>query len=71
MNMNIQDFLQRFEVERNGEKLQHVLIGSAEGIEETIHRLYALRYADVGLWSPIIPMPGTSLWMSVLTRHRQ
>jgi len=69
MNMNLQELLQQFE-SREGEKIQHVLIGSPEGIEEIMHRLYALRYADVGSWSPIIPMPGSGAWMSVLTRHR-
>jgi len=70
MNMNIQEFLQRFETERDGEKLQHVLIGSPERIHEATHTLHALRYADVALWSLIVPMPGTSLSMSVLTRYR-
>ncbi|MER3432998.1 MAG: hypothetical protein C4288_06095 [Leptolyngbya sp. ERB_1_1] len=77
--MNIQEFLQRFETEasgarervRDGEKLQHVLIGSPEGIHEVTHTLHVLRYADVSLWSPIVPMPGTSLSMSVLTRYRR
>lgn len=69
MNTNLQDLLRSFE-SRDGEKIQHVLIGSLEGIEEVTDRLYALHYADVGLWSPIIPMPGTNLWMSVLTRYR-
>ena len=77
MNMNIQEFLQRFETEasgarervRDGEKLQHVLIGTPETIRAAIHTLYVLRYADVVLWSPIIPMPETTLSMSVLTRY--
>lgn len=69
MNMNLQELLQQFE-SRDGEKIQHVLVGSPEGIEEVTHTLYALRYADVALWSPIIPMPGANLWMSVLTRYR-
>ncbi|GAP99029.1 hypothetical protein [Leptolyngbya sp. NIES-2104] len=70
MNMNLQDFLQRFESDRDADKLQHVLIGSPERIQEVKQTLHALRYADIGLWSAIIPMPGTSLSMSVLTRYR-
>jgi hypothetical protein len=50
--------------------LQHVLIGSSEGVHEVKQTLHALRYADIGLWSPIVPMPGTGLSMSVLTRYR-
>lgn len=72
MNLSLQDLLQRFEVpERDGEKLQHVLIGSPEGIYEATHTLHALRYADVSLWSPIVPMPGSDVFMSVLTKRRQ
>jgi hypothetical protein len=72
MNLNMQELLLRFDLsEREGEKLQHVLIGSPEGIQETTHRLHALKYVDVGLWSPIIPMPGSTLSMSVLTRYRR
>lgn len=72
MNISIQELLQRFEdlSQRDGEKLQHVLIGTPEGIHEAIHTLYALRYADVGLWSPIVRMPNSSMSMSVLTRYR-
>jgi hypothetical protein len=71
MNMNLQELLQRFEnTERDGEKLQHVLIGSPEGIHEATHTLHALRYADVRFWSPIVPVPNSSLSMSVLTKYR-
>ncbi|MBW4440107.1 MAG: hypothetical protein KME10_02475 [Plectolyngbya sp. WJT66-NPBG17] len=48
MNMNIQEFLQRFESKRDGEKLQHVLIGSSEGIHEVKQTLHALRYGTLG-----------------------
>jgi len=69
MNMKMQEFLQRSETERDGEKLQHVLIGTPETIQAAIRTLSVLRYADVVLWSPIVPMPGTTLSMSVLTRY--
>jgi hypothetical protein len=71
MNMQLQELLQRFDVaERSRDKIQHVLIGSPERIYEVTHLLHALRYADVGLWSPIVPMPGSELSMSVLTKYR-
>ncbi|GAP93957.1 hypothetical protein [Leptolyngbya sp. NIES-2104] len=70
MNMNIQEFLERFESNRDAEKLQHVLIGTSEGIQEAKQTLHALRYATIDLWSPMIPMPGTSVYLSVLTRYR-
>ena len=69
MNMSLQELLQRFE-SREGEKIQHVLIGSPDVIQEVTHTLHALKYAEVGLWSPIVPMPGTSTSMCVLTRYR-
>lgn len=69
--MNFQEYLARSTMfERSGEKLQIVIIGSPEGIDETIDRLYALRFSDVGSWSPIVPMPGSGASMSVLTRYR-
>ena len=72
MSPNLQELLARLESgERDGDKLQHVLIGSPEVIHETKQTLHALRYADVMLWSAIIPLPGSSLSMSVLTRYRQ
>ncbi len=71
MNLSLQEFLQRFEIaNRDGEKLQHVLIGSSNGIYEATHTLHALKYVDVGLWSPIVPLPNSGLSMSVLTRYR-
>lgn len=72
MNLNLQELLDRFDVgDQTGEKLQHVLIGSPEAIRAVTHTLWALNYAEVGLWSPIIPMPGTNLSMSVLTRYHR
>lgn len=72
MNIQLQELLQRFDAPiPEGDKLQHVLIGTPERIHEATHTLEALRYADVSLWSPIVPMPGTNLSMSVLTRYRR
>ena len=69
MNMTLQQLLQQFE-SREGEKIQHVLIGSPEGIQEVKQTLHALRYVEIALWSPIVPMPGSGSFMSVLTRYR-
>lgn len=72
MNMNVQELLKRFDLsERDGEKLQHVLIGSPDGICETTHTLHALRYADVGLWSPMIAIPDSSVSICLLTKYRR
>ncbi|WP_240518775.1 hypothetical protein [Leptolyngbya sp. BC1307] len=35
------------------ESLRHILLGSPDAIEQTIHLLYRLNYAEPGLWSPI------------------
>ena len=35
------------------EALRHILLGSPEAIEQTIHLLYRLNYTEPGLWSPI------------------
>lgn len=67
---NLQEMLSNLEpLNREGDKLQHVLIGTPEVIHEAKQTLHALRYADVMLWSAIIPMPGTDLSMSVLTKY--
>ncbi|WP_121968815.1 hypothetical protein [Leptolyngbya sp. BC1307] len=35
------------------EELRHILLGSPDAIEQTIHLLYRLNYTEPGLWSPI------------------
>ncbi len=35
------------------EALRHILLGSPDAIEQTIHLLYRLNYTEPGLWSPI------------------
>jgi hypothetical protein len=34
-----------------------LVIGSREGVTETIQQLHVLRYAEVAAWSPILPVP--------------
>jgi hypothetical protein len=71
MNTNLPELLARLEsTDREGDKLQVVLIGVPEVIHEAKQTLHALRYADIMLWSAIIPMSGSNLSMSVLTRYR-
>jgi hypothetical protein len=41
--------------------LKHLLIGSPRAIQQTIHRLHNLGYADAGLWSPLMALPQSQL----------
>ena len=41
--------------------LKHLLIGSPRAIQQTIHRLHNLGYADAGLWSPLLALPQSQL----------
>ncbi|MBE9177173.1 hypothetical protein IQ268_01110 [Oculatella sp. LEGE 06141] len=43
------------------EPLKHLLIGSPIAIRRTIHLLHNLRYAEAGLWSPLITIPNQQL----------
>jgi hypothetical protein len=38
----------------NREPIRHLLIGSPALVQQTIHQLHNLRYAEAGLWSPEI-----------------
>jgi len=51
------------------EPLRHLLIGSPRGVTSTIHNLYRLGYAEVGIWSPLLPTPNPGEVMSILTRY--
>jgi len=41
--------------------LRHLLIGTPEVVQHTIHRLHNLRYAEVSFWSPVIPLLDSQL----------
>ena len=41
--------------------IRHLLIGTPEVVQHTIHRLHNLRYAETGFWSPPIPLPDSQL----------
>jgi hypothetical protein len=53
------------------ERLQILVIGSRDGVVETIHTLHARGFAEVGAWSPLLPAPHLSEVMSILTRYRR
>ena len=52
------------------ERLQLLVIGSREGVTETIHNLHRRRFAEAGAWSPLLPAPNPGEVMSILTRYR-
>lgn len=71
MNYPIQDVLSRLDsAATEGRKFQVLLIGCSEDIVEAIHTLHALGYAEVGAWSPLLPVPNSMKMMSILTRQR-
>lgn len=58
------------------ERLKIILIGSAEGIREMIHRLQQCRVAEVGDWSRLLPAPNAftpdpAELMSILVLYRR
>jgi hypothetical protein len=69
MAINIRELLSASVPE--GETVRLLVIGSAEGVMETMHTLHALGYAEVRAWSPIQPVPDEPEFMSILTRHRR
>jgi hypothetical protein len=53
------------------ESLQVLLIGSANGVNDTIRNLHARGFAEVGEWSPLLPAPNRNEVMSILSRQRR
>jgi len=45
--------------------IRHLLIGTPEVVQNTIHRLHNLRYAEAGFWSPAIVPPNSQLTISL------
>ncbi len=41
--------------------IRHLLIGTPEVVQHTIHRLHNLRYAEAGFWSPAMTSPNSQL----------
>jgi alkanesulfonate monooxygenase SsuD/methylene tetrahydromethanopterin reductase-like flavin-dependent oxidoreductase (luciferase family) len=52
------------------ERLRILVIGSRDGVIETIHDLYRRGFAEVSAWSPLLPAPSSGEVMSILTRDR-
>lgn len=60
------------------EQLRHLLIGSPEGVRQTIHTLQVLNYVEPLAWSQLIQIPSTGIVitpkqgevMSYLIRYR-
>lgn len=60
------------------EPLRHILIGSADGVRQTIHTLHKLNYVEQHAWSKLIQVPTTGILitpeqgevMSYLIRYR-
>ncbi|MBD1866696.1 hypothetical protein H6F95_05120 [Cyanobacteria bacterium FACHB-471] len=53
------------------ERLRVLIIGSRDGVTETIYDLHRRGFAEVGLWSPLLPAPSSGEVMSILTRDRR
>jgi hypothetical protein len=53
------------------ERLRVLIIGSRDGVTETIYDLHHRGFAEVGLWSPLLPAPSSGEVMSILTRDRR
>ncbi len=71
MNNSIQDVISRLDSATDaGRKFQVLLIGRNKDILEAIHTLEVLGYAEVGAWSPLLPVPNSTKMMSILTRYR-
>jgi hypothetical protein len=71
MSLNIQEIVSQLDSRLGkGERLRVIVIGSHEGVAETIRTLHVLRYAEVAAWSSILPMPNSTEFMSILTRVR-
>jgi hypothetical protein len=70
MSINLRELLSA-NVPEGGEKVRLLVIGSVEGVTEVIHTLHRLKYAEVGAWSRIVPIPDEGMFMSILTRHRR
>jgi hypothetical protein len=53
------------------EVLRVLIIGSSDGVTETIQNLHVRRFANASDWSPLLPAPNFGDVMSILTRQRR
>ena len=49
--------------------IRHLLIGTPDAVQHTIHRLHNLHYAEVSFWSPAIVLPNQELILTVNPRE--
>lgn len=52
------------------ERLRVLIIGSREGVTETIYTLHRRGFAEVNDWSPLLRVPNSEELMSILRRDR-
>ncbi|PSN11242.1 hypothetical protein C7293_25030 [filamentous cyanobacterium CCT1] len=61
------------------DRLRHLVIGSPEGVRDTINLLHVLRYTDQATWSQLVTIPQSGILItpeqgevfSLLRRDRQ
>lgn len=73
MDDSLQDVLKRLDfaaTTTGGRKFQTILLGDSGDIYEAMHSLHVRGYAEVALWSPLLPIPNSTQWISILTRYR-
>jgi alkanesulfonate monooxygenase SsuD/methylene tetrahydromethanopterin reductase-like flavin-dependent oxidoreductase (luciferase family) len=53
------------------EAVDFMIIGSREGVMAEIRKFYAMGFAQVDEWSPLIPVPNSHRMMTILVRYRK
>ncbi len=53
----------------NREPVKILIIGSPKGVNNIIHTLYRLKFAEVSAWSPLQPTANPDEVMSILKRQ--
>jgi hypothetical protein len=69
----LQDLLPDISIPQSDEfeVLRVLIIGSSDGVTETIQNLHVRGFANATAWSPLLPAPTLGEVMSILTRQRQ
>ncbi|KAM3108646.1 hypothetical protein [Phormidesmis sp. 146-33] len=69
----LQDLLPKTLIPQSNEfeALRVLVIGSVEGVNETVQNLHARHFAQASDWSPLLPAPIPGTVMRVLVRQRQ
>jgi hypothetical protein len=69
----LQNFLSDVAIPQSDEfeESRVLLIGSSDGVTETIQNLHVRGFANATAWSPLLPAPTDGEVMSILTRQRQ